>query len=104
MLKTFVRENSWLKFTDTGWGNGYVCLPVGHKYHGVGYNDIPVEVHGGLTFSEPAKDCNWPEIPEGSQDSWIIGFDTSHYGDTSSNWPLERVQQETENLANQLMA
>jgi hypothetical protein len=35
-----------------GWGNGYVVIPEGHKYHGVDYNDIPVDVHYGLTFSQ----------------------------------------------------
>jgi len=32
--------------------NGYVALPKGHPCYGKGYDNIDVEVHGGLTFSE----------------------------------------------------
>lgn len=45
--------------------NGYVRMPNGHPWQRLGYDDIPVEVHGGLTF----QDGNW------------IGFDTAHSGD-----------------------
>lgn len=35
-----------------GW-NGYVLIPKGHKYFNVSdYNDIPYEVHGGITFAQ----------------------------------------------------
>ncbi len=29
---------------------GYVRVPPGHPYAHAGYDDVPVEVHGGLTF------------------------------------------------------
>jgi len=45
---------------------------VGHKYHGMNYDNIPVDVHGGLTYSR---------LDENG--SWKIGFDTAHYGDLS---------------------
>ena len=68
-MKTALVENTWLrtpektdwirddrpepKFTfDCGWGNGYVLIPEGHPLHGTHYNNINVDVHGGLTFSE----------------------------------------------------
>lgn len=53
--------------------NGYVKIPQGHKYFGVDYNDIPVTVHGGLTYCRLADD----------QVNWIVGFDTAHYMDLS---------------------
>ena len=31
----------------------YVLLPKGHCYHGEHYDDIPIECHFGLTYSEP---------------------------------------------------
>lgn len=49
---------------------GYVLLPTEHKYHGVGYDDIPLDVHGGLTYSDSAQDGLWQ-----------IGFDCAHYND-----------------------
>lgn len=45
--------------------NGYVQLPTGHPWAHLGYDDMPVEVHGGLTYAEG----RW------------IGFDTAHSGD-----------------------
>jgi len=51
--------------------NGYVAIPKGHEMWGKGYDDIPVEVHGGLTYaSEDEK-----------TDEWVVGFDCNHYND-----------------------
>ncbi len=30
--------------------NGYVLIPEVHIWHGLDYDDIPVDVHGGLTY------------------------------------------------------
>jgi len=77
-----------------GWGNGYVDLPRSHYFYGTHYEGINnfVEVHGGLTFSEERDGV------------WRVGFDTAHFGDTLSRWPKERVENETINLKNQLIA
>ena len=54
-MKTFIVENTWLprnsSHFDFGWGNGYVLIPIGHPLHGKNYDDINVNVHGGLIFS-----------------------------------------------------
>ena len=47
----------------------YVRVPKTHKYYSKGYDDIPVSVHGGLTFSETTRGCHW------------IGWDYAHLGD-----------------------
>lgn len=54
-------------------GLGYLKLPKGHKYYGVGCDYIPVKCHGGLTFGK--------EI----DGKWVIGFDCGHYGDAISH-------------------
>jgi len=102
LLKFFVKENTWLSGVSHGWGNGYVVVPKGHKYHGVGYDNIPVDVHGGLTFAENASEIDWPEIPRGCKSGWIVGFDTAHYNDSQNKWTQSMVIKETENLAKQL--
>ena len=101
-MKAFIKEITWLPMTAHGFGNGYVILPVKHKYHGIHYDDIDVSVHGGLTLSISAKECEWPEVSEEDKDGWVIGFDTCHLGDTLQRWPKSRVQEELDNLVKQL--
>lgn len=84
-------QNTWFPEHMCGWGNGYVNLPKGHKYYGVYYDEIPVDVHGGLTFSEQIGEY------------WTVGFDTAHSGDTSNYWTFDKVYEETVNLLEQLL-
>lgn len=82
-----------------GYGNGYVAIPVGHKYYGMSYYDIPVDVHGGLTYAD-GKIIGQPEDTIGM---WIIGFDTCHYNDDMSRWPdAESVMKEALTLLEQI--
>lgn len=80
-------------FTDTGWGNGYVRIPEGHEYYEKTYDDIPVNVHGGLTFGDHVfgKDKYF-------SDGYWVGFDTAHYGDDRQRWPMDKVLDETIHL------
>ncbi len=52
---------------------GYILLPEEHDYYGVSYNDLPVKVHGGLTYSEFFNQNGYV--------FWMIGFDCAHNGD-----------------------
>lgn len=91
-------------FNEVGWGNGYVCLPAGHRWWGLEYGEIPVHVHGGLTFSAFAEKLNWPELDPSRvlPDDYVIGFDTRHYGDSLSRWPSEEsIMVEVNNLIDQ---
>jgi hypothetical protein len=53
---------------------GYVDLPEDHPWFGKGYDDIEVEIHGGLTYAEPRKSDDEDNL-------YTIGFDCAHYGD-----------------------
>ncbi len=59
---------------------GYVGLPAGHLWHGIGYEDLSreynLDVHGGLTYSGPFDEIE-PEL------TWWLGFDCAHAGDLS---------------------
>jgi hypothetical protein len=108
-MKTIIRKLDFGeggRYISHGWGNGYVLIPKGHKYHGVHYDNIPVDVHGGLTFGEEVDDrliAIWGNILNSSDiGTWCVGFDTGHLGDNSKNWTKKSVQKETESLANQL--
>ncbi len=70
---------------------GYVRLPKGHKYYGISYEDIPIDVHGGLTSSCLEDDGTWE-----------IGFDTNHKGDEDAGWTDEKVFEELKRVVKQL--
>jgi hypothetical protein len=122
---------------------GYVGVPPGHPWHGVGYSDhlkvecdaewcwtdghrpdATVEVHGGLTYSDPCQEsadpargiCHVPE-PGRPDDVWWFGFDCAHAWDLSPGYqrylgmppmgdetykPVAYVRREVETLARQL--
>ena len=54
---------------------GYVGLPKGHKYVGKHYDELDLDVHGGLTFSEH----NHRLKKEGYE--YYLGFDCAHFDD-----------------------
>lgn len=62
---------------------GYVGVPPGHPWHGVGYDDVQAVVaHGGLTYAAPCRG-NVFHVPEPGEpeDLWWLGFDHAHYLD-----------------------
>jgi hypothetical protein len=63
---------------------GYVGVPPTHPLHGVRYDDVHVDVHGGLTYSNSCQEdgeiCHVPA--EGREhDIWWFGFDCAHMFD-----------------------
>lgn len=99
---------------------GYVGVAPGHRMHGVEYDGVDAEVHGGLTFSGPCREgsefgiCHVPE-PGRHSDIWWLGFDCAHYGDLSPGMKelgfcsgeqyrqLGYVKSECESLAAQIL-
>jgi len=88
---------------------GYVGLPKWHPCYGRLYNDIDIEVHGGLTFSEQG------DGERQDKDLWWLGFDCAHAWDLVPGMRvdyltteklayrnIEYVKKETEHLAEQL--
>jgi len=104
-ILSFIKENTWLPGMKHGWGNGYVVIFKGHPMYGKHYGEVPVDVHGGLTFSESVNSVigNFPELTEEMKDGWVFGFDTAHYNDSMERWPKEAVERETENLKSQFV-
>lgn len=57
---------------------GYVGLPKGHRAFGQDYDEIEVDVHGGLTYASHGMfEYDGPRL-------WWVGFDCYHSGDFSS--------------------
>ena len=101
--KIVLISNDWMLNYHTpsrriGWGNGYVCIPPGHPYHNRDYDEIPVNVHGGLTYGQqrcPGQNNIPPEY-------YVVGFDTAHSRDSLARWPKEAVLREAQSLQQQL--
>jgi len=77
---------------DRGWGNGYVNVTKHHPWYGKHYDDVDVNIHGGLTYANKDKE----------EDKWVFGFDTAHYSDNLQRWSEENVLNETRYLAYQV--
>lgn len=91
-----------------GWGNGYVILPKEHPFYGQHYMEInrlcpEIQVHGGLTFSGPVRHLRLETKQYLPKDSWAVGFDTMHLGDTIEKWPKHKVMEEAIKLRKQLV-
>lgn len=103
-MRTIIKKTQ-IKGMEVGWGNGYVIIPPGHALHGKDYEDIDVDIHCGLTFSELVTQRLlelWPELTSEDLGYWVVGFDTAHYGDNLQTWPKEAVQAEADRLLVQL--
>lgn len=90
----------------------YVLLPKGHCYHGEHYDDIPINCHFGLTYSEPTLLRD--NIITGGE--WVIGWDYAHIGDYSifhlplmestkdgHKWTLDELRCEVYEVIDQLV-
>lgn len=97
----------------------YVEIPKGHKYFGKPYDEIPLDCHGGVTYSEsdlvfheysPKYHC---EVKTTIEDTWIIGWDYAHSGDYYASyvggswmgdkkWRTEDIFNEIKYVVNQL--
>ena len=94
---------------------GYVAVPPGHPAHGKGYDDVAVDIHGGLTYARGCGGhvCHVPAEGE-SDDVWWLGFDCAHCDDLCPAMPtgiddqvyrdVAYVRAEVESLADQLAA
>lgn len=70
---------------------GYVGLPPGHPHYDADYNDVGVEVHGGLTYGAmcSGKICHVPQPGEPEHLYWL-GFDCGHAWDVAPSSILFR--------------
>ena len=62
-------------FQTIGHRCGYVGLPKNNKYYGMGYEEIDIDCHGGLTYASDRL------YEQNDTDIWWIGFDCAHCDD-----------------------
>jgi len=79
---------------------GYMKIPKDSPFEELGYEDFPIEVHGGLTFKDKMSG-------EFKLDGEWLGFDCAHSGDVLTEinfdkndhfWTTEEVAAETEKM------
>lgn len=61
-----------------GYRCGYIKIPLGHPWYGKHYDELHVDVHGGLTYS---RDYLAGYNKNQEKDWWWLGFDCGHVGD-----------------------
>ena len=117
VIENFLKKTIFDYKFDYGWGNGYVLLPHNHPFYGIDYDDINVNVHGGLTYGKKFESEHFLEWVEGREIDgdvtienykkfngyWIIGFDTNHFGDNENNCTKNYVMNETNHLMNKCL-
>lgn len=78
-----------VRHRSSGHWCGYVGVAEGHPSFGRDYDDVPADVHGGLTFASHCQEGPEAEaegvchIPDPGQPDrvWWLGFDCAHGGD-----------------------
>lgn len=68
---------------------GYVRLPPTHPDYGKSYDEVDVDVHGGLTFAE-FEEC----LDHADGIGYWLGFDCCHAGDASTDPHFDKAQAE----------
>jgi hypothetical protein len=87
---------------------GYILIPQGKKYYQEYFDNLDINIHGGITYSS----TNLRFQPE---EGWWIGFDCAHSGDLcymyeSENYShdvyrtMEFVESELKSAVDQLKA
>jgi len=100
-IETFKIPITWLdSIIPHGWGNGYIGVPKDHPWWGMDYNDVPCEVHGGLTYGKKEHPSALKGVPT---DLWWFGFDCAHYQDTPQTCPESYVDAQIKSLRQQAL-
>lgn len=67
---------------------GYVEIPKSSKYFNIDYDNIPIECHGGLTYSSNYL----RSIANEDEERFFIGWDYAHYMDYVGYYNLNEFQ------------
>ena len=83
----------------------YIEIPKGHRLNGQDYDDIDINVHGGLTYTRH-------ELMGIPSDNWYIGWDYAHVGDYyesgyshtgDKKWTTEEIESECKQAIDELV-
>ncbi len=74
----------------TGHRCGYVRVEPGHPWFEQNYNNLDVDVHGGITFAEHGQACP----THGEEAEWWVGFDCAHGGDAPDPSIMDKADED----------
>ena len=98
---------------------GYVGVSKSHPYYEKNYNEVDVDVHGGLTFSDFCGETEESgrgvcHVSDNHEKVWWLGFDCAHLFDVSPAYDydlfecsykdISYVKLQVESLAKQIHA
>ena len=78
-----------VRHRDLGNLCGYVGIPKTHPSWGKKYDDVDIQVHGGLTHSGLEQDD--------TSETWWFGFDCAHAGDISPKLLIVLIEKDRYN-------
>lgn len=88
---------------------GYVAIPLehpmaGHKanFIGEGHPFAELQVHGGITWSEPHFPAYAPDADVSLEGLWVLGFDCLHSGDKVPGLGMDGEYRTVEFVKNEL--
>lgn len=69
---------------------GYAAITKDHPAFGKGYDDVNVNVHGGLSYASKCIGhiCHIPKLGEDG-DVWWLGFDCAHFRDLQPGYEAQ---------------
>lgn len=90
----------------------YVKVPIAHQFHGKNYENVEIEVHGGLTYSDSTL-----RIRNDDLKGWWFGWDYAHFGDylgyeeiylkefnsNAKKWTTKEIYEDVKDVINQLL-
>ena len=91
-----------LRMPNIGYLNGYVSIPNNHPLFEKDYDEIDIDIYGGLTFSGKNLTSYYKELIDSvvKFETWWIGFDTVHnYVHRDMNYVIEETKKMAEQLA-----
>lgn len=83
---------------NISWRCGYVRLPKDHPFAGQDYGDLPIDCHGGLTYSN----LNTDDHPVPRDNCYWIGFDCNHFDDNPTKCSVDYCKEELLKIIEQL--
>lgn len=87
---------SFVTSLPSSWFCGYVAIPKDHQLYNKSYDDIDLDCHGGLTYSD-----SFHNKESKNYNKFMIGFDFNHFEDNGGSYEL--VENECKRVVEQLL-